>query len=116
MNVYSILDSFARGVNHYIAAHRSEIPAWIDAITPEDIEALERSQYMRFYSVDDALAEDDRAGAASLPISVRISGPSRRSNPPTATLFMSSTPYAVGQPISKIRSPLITPGKLMRPA
>lgn len=55
--MYRILDSFARGVNHYIAAHRSEVPAWIDAITPEDIEALERSQYMRFYSVGDSLAK-----------------------------------------------------------
>ena len=53
--VYPLLDGFARGVNHYIALHRAAIPAWIDGITAEDVEALERSHYMRFYSVHDAL-------------------------------------------------------------
>ncbi len=53
--VYRILDAFARGVNHYISEHRTSIPAWIDGITAEDVEALERSQYMRFYSIHDAL-------------------------------------------------------------
>jgi len=47
-STYRILDAFARGVNQYIAEHRAEIPAWIDGITAEDVEALERSQYMRF--------------------------------------------------------------------
>jgi acyl-homoserine-lactone acylase len=54
-DTYKILDGFARGVNAYIAAHRSEIPAWIDSVAAEDIEALERSHYMRFYSIHDAL-------------------------------------------------------------
>ncbi len=53
--VYKILDAFAQGVNAYIAEHRREIPAWIDGITAEDIEALERSNYFRFYSIQDAL-------------------------------------------------------------
>lgn len=53
--VYKLLDAFARGVNSYIAEHRSEVPDWIDGITAEDVEALERSQYFRFYSVHDAL-------------------------------------------------------------
>ncbi len=53
--VYKILDAFARGVNAYIAEHRMEIPAWIDEITAEDVEALERSNYLRFYSIHDAL-------------------------------------------------------------
>src|SRR5262249_10441444 len=53
--VYRILDAFARGVNAYIADHRAAIPAWIDHVTAEDIEALERSHYMRFYSNHDAL-------------------------------------------------------------
>jgi penicillin amidase len=53
--VYRLLDGFARGVNHYIAEHRKDIPAWIDGITAEDVEALERSQYLRFYSIHDAL-------------------------------------------------------------
>ncbi len=55
--VYSILDAFARGVNFYIAEHRGEAPGWIDGITAEDVEALERSQYLRFYSVHDALTK-----------------------------------------------------------
>ena len=53
--VYKILDAFARGVNEYIARHRETVPAWIDGITAEDVEALERSNYMRFYSIQDAL-------------------------------------------------------------
>ena len=53
--VYKLLDAFARGVNSYIAEHRSEVPEWIDGITAEDVEAFERSQYFRFYSVQDAL-------------------------------------------------------------
>jgi acyl-homoserine-lactone acylase len=56
-HVYRILDGFARGVNAYIAEHRSQVPAWIDAITAEDVEALERSQYFRFYSIHDALSK-----------------------------------------------------------
>lgn len=53
--VYKLLDSFARGVNHYIAEHRQQVTAWIDGITAEDVEAFERSNYFRFYSVHDAL-------------------------------------------------------------
>ena len=54
-NVYKILTAFAHGVNAYIAAHRAQVPEWIDSVTAEDIEALERSHYMRFYSIHDAL-------------------------------------------------------------
>jgi acyl-homoserine-lactone acylase len=54
-NTYQVLSAFARGVNEYIAEHRSQIPGWIDSIMPEDIEALERSDYLRFYSAHDAL-------------------------------------------------------------
>ncbi len=54
-NTYLVLSGFARGVNQFIAEHRSQIPNWIDPITPEDIEALQRSNYLRFYSVNDAL-------------------------------------------------------------
>jgi acyl-homoserine-lactone acylase len=54
-DVYKILDAFSRGVNYYIAEHRNETPAWIDGITAEDVEALERSHYLRFYSIHDAL-------------------------------------------------------------
>ena len=52
---YRVLDGFARGVNEYIAEHRKSIPGWITPITAEDVESLERSQYMRFYSIHDAL-------------------------------------------------------------
>jgi acyl-homoserine lactone acylase PvdQ len=52
---YQILDGFARGVNQYMAEHRATIAKWITPITAEDVEALERSQYMRFYSIHDAL-------------------------------------------------------------
>jgi len=55
--VYRILSGFARGVNAYIEEHRAEVPAWIDGITPEDVEALERSQYLRFYSIHEALSK-----------------------------------------------------------
>jgi acyl-homoserine-lactone acylase len=58
-HVYKILAAFARGVNEYITQHRATIPAWIDNVTPEDIEALERSNYMRFYSIHDALQKLD---------------------------------------------------------
>jgi acyl-homoserine-lactone acylase len=54
-HVYKILAAFARGVNEYIRTHRASIPDWIDGVTAEDIEALERSNYMRFYSIHDAL-------------------------------------------------------------
>jgi len=54
-HVYKILQAFARGVNEYIQRHRTQIPKWIDSVAAEDIEALERSNYMRFYSIHDAL-------------------------------------------------------------
>ena len=54
-STYRILDGFARGVNQFISEHRATIPDWITPITAEDVEALERSQYMRFYSIHDSL-------------------------------------------------------------
>lgn len=54
---YRILDGFVRGVNEYIAEHRTTMRKWITPITAEDVEALDRSQYMRFYSVHDALVK-----------------------------------------------------------
>ena len=53
--VYTRLQAFARGVNAYIAEHRKETTEWIQPISAEDVEALERSYYMRFYSIHDAL-------------------------------------------------------------
>lgn len=57
METHSILDAFAQGVNAYISEHRDIVPTWIDGITAEDIEAFERSRYMRFYSINDALVK-----------------------------------------------------------
>ena len=37
-DTYQVLSAFARGVNEYISENRSQIPGWIDSITPEDIE------------------------------------------------------------------------------
>lgn len=54
---YKILSGFARGVNAYIAENRAHIPAWIQPITAEDIEAEERSNYFRFYSINEALVK-----------------------------------------------------------
>lgn len=61
-DTYKILSAFASGVNGYIAEHRARIPAWIEPITAEDIEAEERSNYFRFYSINEALVK-----LASLP-------------------------------------------------
>lgn len=55
--IYPLLDAFARGVNSYIREHRKENPEWIDEISAEDLEAFERSNYFRFYSVHDALSK-----------------------------------------------------------
>ncbi len=55
--VYAILRAFAAGVNAYIREHRARIPEWIDSVSAEDIEALERSHYFRFYSIHDALSK-----------------------------------------------------------
>jgi len=52
---YKVLSGFARGVNAYIEEHRAQIPRWIESITPEDVEAQERSHYFRFYSINEAL-------------------------------------------------------------
>ncbi len=52
-----MLDGFARGINYYIAEHRTNCADWIEPISAVDVEALERSQYLRFYSVHDALSK-----------------------------------------------------------
>jgi acyl-homoserine-lactone acylase len=58
-DTYRMLDGFSRGVNAYITEHQGHIPDWISPITPEDVEALERSNYLRFYSIHDALIKMD---------------------------------------------------------
>jgi acyl-homoserine-lactone acylase len=54
---YKILAAFAAGVNAYIAENRAHVPAWIQPVTAEDIEAEERSNYFRFYSINEALVK-----------------------------------------------------------
>jgi acyl-homoserine-lactone acylase len=65
--VYNILDAFAQGVNYFIAEHRARIPVWIDHVSAEDIEALERSNYMRFYSINSALVKLAGGSTQALP-------------------------------------------------
>ena len=55
--VYPLIDAFARGVNLFIAEHREHIPSWIDQVRADDVEALMRSHFMRFYSIDDAMSK-----------------------------------------------------------
>src|SRR5690242_2721693 len=55
--VYKLLSAFAAGVNGYIRRNRARIPDWITPISAEDVEALQRSNYLRFYSVGDALTK-----------------------------------------------------------
>ncbi len=54
---YKILSAFAEGVNTYIAENRARIPSWIEPITAEDVEAEERGNYFRFYSINEALVK-----------------------------------------------------------
>lgn len=54
---YKILNAFASGVNTYIRENRAHIPPWIEPVTAEDIEAEERSNYFRFYSINEALVK-----------------------------------------------------------
>jgi acyl-homoserine-lactone acylase len=54
---YKVLSGFAAGVNAYITENRARIPAWIQPVTAEDVEAEERSNYFRFYSINEALVK-----------------------------------------------------------
>jgi acyl-homoserine lactone acylase PvdQ len=111
-DVFKILDAFARGINAYIAAHRAEIPAWIDSITAEDVEALERSHYMRFYSIHDALLKMTEKvydfpnfGSNQWAIS-----PSRSANGQVIHVEHTHMPWA--NRFQNYEAHLITPGKL----
>ena len=101
--VYRILSGFARGVNAYIEEHRARVPAWIDGITPEDVEALERSQYLRFYSIHEALSKLD-----DLPYSFPNLGSNQFAIAPAKSADGRDHPrrahaHAVGQPLSELR-------------
>jgi acyl-homoserine lactone acylase PvdQ len=111
-DVYKILAAFARGVNAYIHEHRAAVPEWIDYVTPEDIEALERSYYMRFYSIHDALQKMDAKayklgnfGSNQWAIS-----PARSAN--GRIIHVEETHMPWGNRFQNYEAHLITPGKL----
>jgi len=94
-NTYLVLSAFARGVNQYISEHRSQIPDWIDPVTPEDIEALQRSNYLRFYSVHDALQKIEPK-TYTLPNFGSNQWQSLPRDPRRGALSMSNTPTCPG--------------------
>lgn len=55
------LDGFAAGMNAYIAAHRAEVPEWIDEVRPQDV--LRFSTYVDvLFSVSDCRNDLKKAG------------------------------------------------------
>jgi len=110
--VYKILDAFARGVNYYIAEHRADVPAWIDGITAEDVEALERSQYMRFYSIHDALMKlsDQTWSFPDFGSNQWVISPGKSANGRIIHVEHTHMPWA--NRFQNYEAHLITPGKL----
>lgn len=111
-DVYKILAAFARGVNAYIHEHRATVPEWIDSVTPEDIEALERSYYMRFYSIHDAL---QKLGAKTYKLENLGSNqwaisPARSAN--GRIIHVEETHMPWGNRFQNYEAHLITPGRL----
>jgi acyl-homoserine lactone acylase PvdQ len=109
---YQVLSAFAAGVNTYIAEHRTKIPGWIDFITAEDIEALERSQYFRFYSIHEAMAK-----LTDLPRSFPSLGSnqfaiSRAKSADGRIIHVEHTHMPWGNRFQNYEAHLITPGKL----
>ncbi len=109
---YRVLDGFARGVNHYIAEHRKDVPAWIDGITAEDVEALERSQYLRFYSIHDALQKlsEQTWSFPNFGSNQWAIAPSRSANGRIIHVEHTHMPWA--NRFQNYEAHLITPGKL----
>ena len=110
--VYRILSSFARGVNAYIEEHRAQVPAWIDSITAEDVEALERSQYFRFYSIHEALSKIE-----DLPYSFPNLGSNQFAIAPAKSadgriIHVEHTHMPWANRFQNYEAHLITPGKL----
>ena len=111
-NVYRILDAFARGVNQYIQEHRARVPAWIEPITAEDVEALERSQYFRFYSIHDALTKltDPPYQFPNFGSNQWAIAPGRSANGRTIHVEHTHMPWA--NRFQNYEAHLITPGKM----
>ncbi len=110
--VYRILSGFARGVNSYIEEHRAEVPAWIDSITPEDVEALERSHYFRFYSIHEALSKltDLPSSFPNLGSNQFAIAPSKSADARIIHVEHTHMPWA--NRFQNYEAHLITPGKL----
>jgi acyl-homoserine lactone acylase PvdQ len=109
---YKALSGFARGVNAYIEEHRAQIPRWVEPITPEDVEAQERSHYFRFYSINEALIkltnlpqEFPNLGSDQFAIS-----PLKSANGRVIHLEETHMPWA--NRFQNYEAHLITPGKL----
>ncbi len=110
--VYRILDAFARGVNAYIAEHRDRIPAWIDSISAEDIEALERSHYFRFYSIHDALSKLDDQPFSFPHLGSNQFAISREKSANGRIIHVEHTHMPWANRFQNYEAHLITPGKL----
>ena len=111
-NTYQVLSAFARGVNEYISEHRSQIPGWIDSIVPEDIEALERSNYLRFYSAHDALQKIQRKAYTPPPFGSNqwAISPFRSAN--GRVIHVESTHMPWDNRFQNYEAHLVVPGKL----
>ena len=110
--VYGLLDAFARGVNNYIDENRAKIPAWIDHVSAEDIEALERSNYMRFYSVADGLEELNTEPEQYLSFGSNQWAVSRAKSANGRILHGASVHMPWSDRFQLYEAHLITPGKL----
>jgi acyl-homoserine-lactone acylase len=110
--VYRILGAFARGVNAYIVEHRGRIPAWIDSITAEDIEALERSHYFRFYSIHDALSKLENQPFSFPNLGSNQFAISREKSANGRIIHVEHTHMPWANRFQNYEAHLITPGKL----
>ena len=110
--VYRILESFAKGINHYIGRHRESIPAWIDGVTAEDVEALERSNYLRFYSIHDALSKLAQQSWALPHFGSNQWAVSRTKSANGRILHLEQTHMPWGGRFQNYEAHLLVPGKL----
>jgi acyl-homoserine lactone acylase PvdQ len=112
IEIYRILDAFARGINAYIREHRAAIPAWIDSVAAEDIEALERSHYMRFYSIHDALSKLTGKTSAFPDLGSNQWAIARQKSANGRIIHVEHTHMPWANRFQNYEAHLITPGKL----
>jgi acyl-homoserine lactone acylase PvdQ len=110
--VFRILDAFARGVNAYIQEHRAAVPSWVDSISADDVEALERSHYFRFYSAHDAISKitGQTYSYPNLGSNQWAIAPARSANGRIIHVEHTHMPWA--NRFQNYEAHLITPGKL----